>query len=229
MTQDTSSKLSPLSLIQERLGARFSELAGWRIPEAYSDTASEKNAAENALVLVDDTPNGKLTVEGNDAGYVLKTVLKVHATGIGEGEAIPEGMVYRLRSDHYFISTSPGSESDIRKRLAEGSGPRFVTVTDMTHGWSEIRVLGAASPELMAKVCGLDLGDFPSGTARQTSVAKTNQLVVRTLVGEMHAFSLLGARSLAAYLWEVLMEAGEEWGMIPAGNKAIRELVAKGE
>ena len=75
MTQDTSSKLSPLSLIQKRLGARFSELAGWRIPESYSDTASEKNAAENALVLVDDTPNGKLTVEGNDAGYVLKTVL----------------------------------------------------------------------------------------------------------------------------------------------------------
>ena len=148
-------KLSPLFPAQESLGARFANMAGWRIPEAYSDSQTEKRIAGEAVVLVDETSNGKLTVEGEDAVSVLKDLLQVGPTGIGEGVAISEGVVYRLRSDHYFISTSPGMDSDISKKL-EDPGPQSVTVTNMTHGWSEIRILGAVSTELMAKVCGLD-------------------------------------------------------------------------
>ena len=218
-------KLSPLFQRQGSLGAKFADIAGWRIPEEFSDSKTEKRIAGEAVVLVDETSNGKLTVEGKDAVSVLGRLLEVEQTGIGEGVAISEGMVYRLRPDHYFISTSPGMDSDISKKL-EDPGSQSVTVTNMTHGWSEIRILGAVSAELMAKVCGLDLREdvFPVGTARQTSVAKTNQLVLRSQLGGLPSFSLLGARSLAAYLWDVLMEAGEEWGAVPAGSRAVREL-----
>jgi glycine cleavage system aminomethyltransferase T len=40
---------------------------------------------------------------------------------------------------------------------------------------------------------------------------------------------MLGARSLAAYLWKVLLEAGAEWDMVPVGMKALQAIGVKGE
>ena len=79
-------------------------------------------------------------------------------------------------------------------------------MTDVTHGRSEIRVVGPASTSLMRKVCGLDFHPeaFPDGAARQSDVAKTTQLVIRRDIGELPAFSVIGARSLGAYLWDTM-------------------------
>ena len=225
-------KLTPLCLSAQRLGAHFMEREGWQIPEVYTSQDAEADTAREGVALADETPNGKLTVEGRKADIVLSAAFDPPALAIGEGKAVGSVRIYRLRRDLYFIGTLPGQEMTARERITAvvGQSDRFVTVTDITHGRAEIRVVGPWAPELLSKVCGLDFhpSAFGDGEARQTSLARTTQLVIRCDIGQLVAYSIIGARSLGAYLWETLTEAGHEWGIAPIGRAALHALEEDG-
>lgn len=227
---NTPMKLTPLYPIAQRLGAEFTEQRRWCIPEVYTTQEAEIAAARSGVVLADESPNGKLTVEGAQAGAILNAAFDpdLPSLAINAGAVVAPDRIYCLRGDLFFVSTSPSSENAVRKKLTtaiEASGD-FVTVTDMTHGRAEIRVIGPASQELLSKVCGLDFhpAEFPDGTAKQSSVVKTTQLIIRRDIGELPAFSIIGAQSLGAYVWNTIMEAGGEWGLAPIGRAAIEAL-----
>ena len=217
-------KLTPLHTIAQGLGATFTEQHGWRIPEVYTTPEAEIVAAQERLALADETPNGKLLVEGDQAESVLIETFDLGSLEINEGR----GGIYRLRNDLFFISTPPGREVRTQKRLttASAASEQFVTITEVTHGRAEIRVIGPHSQELLSKVCGLDFHPsvFPNDTAKQSSLAKTTQLIIRHDVGELSAFAIIGAQSLGSYVWDTLMEAGREFGVVPIGGAALAAL-----
>ncbi|WP_051333470.1 hypothetical protein [Aliagarivorans marinus] len=66
----------------------------------------------------------------------------------------------------------------------------------------------------MAKVCGVDLRDaaFPSGSIAQTSVAKVNASVVKTVLDGQQFLYILCSQASAQYLWESLVDAMAEFG-----------------
>ena len=220
----TPVKLTPLHSTAQRLSARFTEQRGWRIPEVYTTQEVEIAAARERLVLADETLNGKLLLEGDQAESVLMDTFDLGSLKINEGR---DG-IYRLRNDLFFISTPPGREVRTQRKLTTTlkTSEQFVTVTDITHGRAEIRVIGPDSQELLSKVCGLDFqpSAFPNETAKQSSLAKTTQLIIRRDIGELSAFSIIGAQSLGPYVWDTLMEAGKEFGVVPIGRTALAAL-----
>lgn len=224
-------KLTPLYPMAQGLGAQFVERGGWRIPEIYTSVEAEVEAARQGVALADDTPRGKLMVQGQGAEAVLQAAFELPALAVGEGAAMESGCVYRLRNDLFFISTPSGEEEAAQEKLTgvvQESGA-FITVVDTTHGCAEIRVLGPASRALLSKVCGLDFDAaiFPDGAARQSSVAKTTQLIIRRDTSSLPGFCLIGKRSLSAYLWETMAQAGREWGVVPLGRAALDALEEK--
>ena len=226
-TSKTSIKLTPLHTIAQRLGARFTEQHNWRIPEVYTTPEAEIAAAQERVALVDETPNGKLLLEGDHAESVLMDAFDLDPLKINEGR---DG-TYRLRNDLFFISTPPGGEIRAQKKLmtAVAASEQFATVTDITHGRAEIRVIGPDSQALLSKICGLDFHPsvFSNGTAKQSSLAKTTQLIIRCDIGELPAFSIIGVQSLGAYIWDTMMEAGREFGIVPIGPVALAALEAE--
>lgn len=223
-TPKTPIKLTPLHSIAQRLDATFMEGQGWRIPEVYTTLEAEIAAARERVALADETPNGKLLLEGDHADSVLMEAFDLSSLQTNEGR---DG-IYRLRNDLFFISTPPGKEVRAQKKLTAASktAEQFVTVTDITHGRAEMRVIGPASQELLSKVCGLDFhpSAFPNETAKQSSLAKTTQLIIRGDIGELPAFSIIGAQSLGPYVWDTMMEAGREFGIVPIGRAALAAL-----
>ena len=221
----TPIKLTPLYSTAQRLGATFTEQRGWRIPEVYTTLEAEIAAAQEQLALADETPNGKLLLEGDQAESVLMDAFGLDSLKINEGQ---DG-IYRLRNDLFFISTPPGREVSAQKKLTTTleASEQFVTVTDITHGRAEIRVIGPDSQALLSKICGLDFHSsaFPNETAKQSSLAKTAQLIIRRDTGELPAFSIIGVQSLGGYVWDILMEAGREFWVVPIGRAALAALI----
>ena len=225
-------KLTPLYAIARGLEAEFVEDRYWRVAAVYTTVESEVTKAREGVALADETPRGKIRIEGAQAEEVLEAAFATGPLALGSGTQLAAGHLYRLRPDLFYLGTEPGAEEEALRQVAaaaEAAG-LLVSVTDITHGCAEIRVVGAASPELMSKVCGLDFDPsvFPSGNARQTSVAKTAQLVIRRDLGPLPAYSLVGARSLGAYLWITLTEAGSQWGLAPLGRKAVEAVEKAG-
>jgi len=226
-TSKTPVKLTPLHSTAQRLDATFTEQRGWRIPEVYTTSESEIAAARERLAFADETPNGKLLLEGDQAESVLMDTFDFVILKINEGR---DG-IYRLRNDLFFISTPPGREVRTQRKLTTTlkTSEQFVTVTDITHGRAEIRVIGPDSQALLSKVCGLDFHPsvFPNETAKQSSLAKTTQLIIRCDIGELLAFSIIGTQSLGPYIWDTLIEAGREFGGVPIGRAALAALGEK--
>ena len=224
-TSNTPIKLTPLHATAQRLGVTFTEQRGWRIPAVYTTPETEMTAARERLALADETPNGKLLLEGDQAESVSMDAFDLGSLKINEGR---DG-IYRLRNDLFFISTPPGKAASIQKKLmtASAASEQFITVTDVTHGRAEIRVIGPDSQALLSKLCGLDfhISAFPNETAKQSSLAKTAQLIIRCDIGELPAFSIIGPQSLGAYIWDTLMEAGREFGVVPIGRAAFAALI----
>lgn len=225
MSQETPIKLTPLHPVARRLGAQLVEHHGWQIPKVYTDLQSELEAARQRVVLADESPNGRIAVEGAEAEQIVREVYGPDDLDIGSGATAENVHLYRLRRDVFFVHAPPGLEAEEYARLNERAAAtkRFVTVSDGTHGQCEMRLIGPQSPALLRQVCSLDFhkAAFADGTARQTSVAKINQLVIRRDLGALPSFALVGARSMGEYLWGVLWEAGEEWDIAPIGLAAL--------
>ncbi len=211
-------------------GARFMETGEWRIPASFSSAKHEAEAARTMLALFDSSARGKLEILGADADGFLQDSLGSGPLEIGCGHAVSWGHLYRLRQDLYF-GTTRGSATEIVNELhaAAHRGQWFVTLTEVTHGRSELWLVGPQSRSMMAKVCALDLqpSAFPDGAAAFGSVAKTTQLILRKDVAGLLCFALIGPRSLGDYLWKVLLEAGEEWRVTPAGGHALEILESR--
>jgi heterotetrameric sarcosine oxidase gamma subunit len=217
-------KLSPIYETAKRLNAKFNELDGWQVAQNFGKAASTESVA-----LCDQSHNGKIRIEGPTAGAMLQA----DELPIGGGKAVEIGWIYRLRRDLFFVSvTSDVGETAVTLTNQAANHPDLITVTDVTHGNAELWLIGPNSTELLSRLCGLDFHDsqFPNNTAKQSSVAKTTQLIIRhDLVAPAGlqtapAYVLIGGRSLAAYLWQTILEAGQDLGIQPIGLAALRSL-----
>lgn len=227
----TQIKLTPLYTVAEQHHAQFIELAGWRVAATYKQVETEVSMARKGVTLADSSPHGKLQIEGASAFSALQAVFGATPETIGSGLPVEAGHLYRLRRDLFYLSTPPGQEHDAQARLEAGirQADHFVTVTDVTHGLADIRLLGPNSRSVLNKVCALDFhpSQFPNQTAKQTSLAKTKQMLIRRDLGDLLAYQIIGAQSLATYLWEVLLEAGHAYSILPIGVEALRALEQK--
>ncbi|HLF90591.1 MAG TPA: sarcosine oxidase subunit gamma family protein [Anaerolineales bacterium] len=228
-------KRSPLYSTFQSLTTQFTDQNGWQVPDSISTLDVELTALRERVALTDLSASGKITVEGQQAGTVIQTIFNVDAPSLAINAGMATGPfgVYCLRKDLFFIHTTPGQEELILETLEQtirvhppSSASDFVTVTDITHGRAEIGVFGPSGPELLSRLCGLDFHDsqFPSLTAKQSSVAKTPQIITRHDLAGIRAYALIGDRSFGVYLWETAMKAGQDLGIAAVGMKALQAL-----
>ncbi|MCL4298595.1 MAG: hypothetical protein KJ077_22850 [Anaerolineae bacterium] len=150
----------------------------------------------------------------------VSSLLKQHFTQIptrpGDLVGINGGVLARLTpAELYLFGLSANAPiptvAAIEDSLAKG--PHFAHAADYTHGKAVIRLAGAAAPELLSKICGLDFHPtvFPNLRVAQTSAAKIKTLIARYDQSETPAYFLHVNRPLGQYFWEVVWEAGQEF------------------
>jgi sarcosine oxidase subunit gamma len=88
----------------------------------------------------------------------------------------------------------------------------------------EFLVSGRYSAEMFAKVCGVDLRAtaFAADAVAQTSVARSNAIIVRVDGAALPAYRILGDSASAGYLWDSLLDAMAEYGGTAAGLDDLR-------
>ena len=207
---------SPLHNTLQDVGTGLEVRSGWLVATGL---VSATDAAVPMLTIADESAHGKLLLEGENASDVIATAMHLHPPSVGLSVPYRTGRVYSLRPDLFFMSTLPTIDSEWVKQLrataARNEG--LVTMTDMTDGRSQIRVTGKVCRQFLAKLCARDFGDFsfPDGSARTTSLARTTQLILRSDQHDQLSFVVVGGRSLGAYVWDTMVQAGHEWTITP--------------
>jgi len=232
---------TPIYDVAVRGGATMGEVAGWLMARSFGGGP----VGETPALLWDESHWRKVLVEGQDGARALGGFGVLPQSNdslpVGAGIRLRETAVYRLRADQLILLAPPGAAD---KRTDERLTAHFDTeqggdlsVTDVTHGQAQLRLAGPAAAGILSQLCGLDFNttQFPNLSARQTSVAKTAQLIIRddlpnTILsagaGAIPSYALIGARSLGAYLWEMLLDAGRAFGIRPLGSEEAASFLA---
>lgn len=180
-------------------------VAGWRVSGRRSMAA---------LTLADCTPLAKVQLKVPEAGAAAGAVGVAHLTARRDEHG---ALVIGSGPGEWLVLAPPDRTEDVVARYTErlqNSG-EFVSVMALTHGRALLRLTGESAAAVLAKVCGIDLADAvtPDGTAFRTSVARVVTDVVRNDQGITPSYLLHCETSSGQYLFDSLLDAGEEFGV----------------
>jgi heterotetrameric sarcosine oxidase alpha subunit len=241
---------TPLEADHESEGGVMEPSGLWLRPRYYREHGESLAAAAEFEALrvraqgglFDASTLGKVEVAGPDAAAFLDRIYLARPSGLRIGRArygvmlredgmvLDDGLVLRLASHHFLLSTSTHAAAAVLSHLeyhAACSAPELaVTVTDVTDAWGVLVVAGPASRELLRKVLPLEewrqpleqlghmghhLGEWQSRPLR---------LLRASFSGEL-AYELHCAADAALALWRALRREGEPMGVIPYGLEAV--------
>jgi heterotetrameric sarcosine oxidase gamma subunit len=219
-------KTTPIYAALQSQGVKFTQVAGWQLPDVYEVGVTGRAA----VALADQSANGLVSVQGAEAESVVASVLDVNGLEIGQGAESGDSQVYRLRQDMFLVSTPPGGEVSAAEKLNDVAGKALslVTVNDVTNGRFQFHLIGPKSADLLSRISGVDFHDsqFPNLSVKQTGVAKTRQTILRHDVAGNRVYCLIGAASFGEYVWETIQEAGRPLGLALIGHTALTDMMS---
>jgi len=162
--------------------------------------------------IMDCTPLAKILVLATTDGEVAR------ALGVPFGRAARDKhgtLVVGSGPGEWLLLAPPGAGAEVAGRVEEMTDEGLVSVFDVTHGRALMRLTGWRAAELLAKVCGIDFSEqvTPDSAAFRSSVAKLVTDVVRDDRDGERAYLLHCERSSGQYLFDALLDAGDEFGV----------------
>ena len=176
---------------------------GWEISTRQSDADPR---------IMDCTPLVKVLMLASTEGEVARVL------GVPFGHAARDEhgtLVVGSGPGEWLLLAPPGASAAVAGRVEEVSNEEMVSVFDVTHGRALMRITGTKTVDLLAKVCGIDLSGevTPDGAAFRSSVAKLVTDVVRDDRDGERSYLLHCERSSGQYLFDALIDAGDEFGI----------------
>lgn len=179
------------------------------------------NRSAAPLRLADRTPLAKTWLRADRDG-----ALAAHLPPAGRAERSGHGpLVCAFGPGEWMaIATGPVARQTAQRWLddlvVESDG--LVTVLDQTHGRVLVRLTGDRAPELLSKVCAIDLHDAvtSNGSALRTQVAAVTTDIVRDDIDGTRSYLLGCEWSSGQYLWDELLAAGAEFDIAVDGFRS---------
>jgi glycine cleavage system aminomethyltransferase T/glycine/D-amino acid oxidase-like deaminating enzyme len=201
-------------------------------------SSAEQTATRQRVAVFDQTSFSKYLVSGEDAEEALQW-LCTNDVAVPPGRTVYTGMlndrgtyesditVTRLSATEFLLvasaATTERDADHIRRHLPPGNR---ATLTDVTSAYAVYAVMGPASRQLLSGLTRADLSDagFPFGTSRLIDLGYSTVRATRiTYVGEL-GWELYVPAEFAVGVYEDLMAAGADLGVVNAGYYAIESL-----
>lgn len=220
-----------VSPLHERLvaaGAKFADFGGWSMPLEYAGAGvlAEHQAVRQAAGLFDVSHLGKATVSGSGAANWVNRCLTADLTRIVPGQAQytllcnPDGGVvddliaYLHSPDEVFLVPNAANCAPVVAALGSGA-PAGITVTDRHGDFVVLAVQGPRADDVL-RSAGL-----PAGHAymsfRLVQHGGVPVTVCRTGYTGERGYELIAPVAAAEGLWDRLLQAGQSYGLQPAG------------
>jgi glycine cleavage system aminomethyltransferase T/glycine/D-amino acid oxidase-like deaminating enzyme len=210
----------------------------WGRPSWFSRWQQEHHAARQNVILMDMSFMGKFLVQGRDAGGCLNRISGNQVDGapgvitytqwMNESGTLEADLtVTKLSDDRYLVVVTDTmvrhAETWMRRNIPDEA---HALVTDVTSAYGQLNVQGPNSRALLQKLTTTDLSNtaFPFRSAREIDVGFARVLCIRiTYLGEL-GYELYIPAEQALHVYDRLIEAGREFGLVHAGLKALSSL-----
>ncbi|PAF30311.1 glycine cleavage system aminomethyltransferase GcvT [Paenibacillus sp. 7516] len=216
-------------LYQQYEGVRCIDFGGWELPVQFSGIQKEHEAVRERAGLFDVSHMGEFTVQGEQAEAFLQKLTTNDVTTLVPGQAqytlmcYPDGgvvddlLVYKLEDQHYMLVVNASNIDKDWAWLQEHMVPG-VSMTNDSVETGLLALQGPLAADIIGKVTDTDVSIIePFRFVQNAEVCGVKLLLSRTGYTGEDGFELYVQADQAAAVWNGLMEAGADQGLVPAG------------
>ncbi len=222
-----SLKVSPLHERHVALGAKMAEFGGWEMPLEYSGVLKEHAGVRESVGVFDVSHLGKASITGPGAAAYVNATLSNDLGKIGPGKAqytlccddatggiVDDLIAYLHNDEHVFLIPNAANTAEVVRRLA-AEAPEGVVVENQHDSHAVLAVQGTKSDEVL-QALGLPVGHEYMSFA-EAEFEGASVVVCRTGYTGERGYELVAPNEVAVALWDALMAAGEQYGVLPCG------------
>jgi len=190
----------------------------------------EYYAIRNAAALIDVTPLFKYEIAGPEAARLVDRIITRDAKKFSAGQVmytpwcdehgkmVDDGTVARLSENHFRLTSA---DPNLRWFQDCGFGMN-VEVVDVSVDLAAVSLQGPKSREILQQVViGADIMSLKYFRLMHGQIAGFPVTITRTgYTGDL-GYELWVAPQYAENLWDVLMETGKDYGILPVGMVAM--------
>jgi aminomethyltransferase len=242
----TELRKTPLNAVHRRLSAKMVNFGGWEMPVEYpaiGGLVAEHKAVRSSVGVFDvshmgdirirsgRTPGGALAavqhLSMNDASKLVIGQAHYSAMLYPEGTFVDDVIVHRLGEDDYLLVINAGTREKDVSWVRENTKGFDCVVEDLSDSYTQLAIQGPRAQELLQKLTDANLGVIKNyWFTHGTVCGLKNTLIARTGYTGEDGFEIYVPSDAATseMVWNKVMEAGAEFGIIPCGLGARNTL-----
>ena len=227
---------TPLTATHQSLGARMAEFAGFNMPISYSGIIDEHLAVRNAAGMFDVSHMGEFIVKGKDALAFVNNVTSNTVASLKPGEIqyscfpntqggiVDDLLVYRLFEDQcaegeqaYMLVVNAGNIQKDWDWISQykPENVRLINISDQT---ALLALQGPKATQILSQLTDTEIGKIAYYNFLKGTVAgEENILISATGYTGSGGYELYCRNDQVLKLWDAIMLAGKDLGLLPAG------------
>jgi len=220
---------TPLYEVHEKAGGKIVPFAGYLLPVQYEGVIAEHLAVRNAAGLFDVSHMGEITMKGKGALASLNHLLTNDFTNMPvgkvrysvmcyeDGGTVDDLLVYKFGDEDYYIVVNASNRHKDFEHMKKNILPD-TQIEDISDSVAQVAIQGPKARDIMLKIMNEE--DIPEKyytAKRDVNIGGMNCLISYTGYTGEAGYEIYTANENAEKLWNLLMENGKEFGLIPCG------------
>lgn len=223
-------KKTPLFASHQKYGGKIVEFGGWLLPVQYSGIIEEHAAVRTKAGLFDVSHMGEIWVEGREALAFLQNLVTNDLAGMKNGQiryspmcyedggTVDDLLIYRYGEKCYLVVVNAANIDKDREWMIKNMAGFEAVLADKSDETAQLALQGPLSTAILSKLTGEAVADIAFyHFIDDVAVAGKKTMVSRTGYTGEDGYEIYCAPEDVTHLWESIMEAGREEGLLPAG------------
>ena len=239
MPASATLRKTALNAMHRRLGAKMVDFGGWDMPVEYSGLIAEHIAVRTGVGLFDVSHMGDVQLRGpgslaavqhlsmNDASRLQVGQAQYSALLYPEGTFVDDVIVHKFSDNDYLLVINAGTREKDYNWIRSNARSFDCHVSDYSDYYTQLAIQGPRAEETLQKLTPTDLSKikfywFTWGTV----CGLPNTLIARTGYTGEDGFEIYvpSSEATSEHVWNQVMEAGKEFGILPCGLGARNTL-----
>ncbi len=223
-------KQTPLHATHLAHKARMVPFGGWDMPVEYSSITDEHLAVRTRAGLFDVSHMGEVEIAGADALAAVQRISSNDASRLAVGQiqysalTTPEGtfvddlLVYRMADDHFLLVVNASNiEKDYAWIGSQVAGFGDAPAVNTSSRYALLAIQGPVAADVLQSLTGVALDEIKYYWFATGEVAGVRATISRTGYTGEDGFEVFVAPAQAPHVWQAILRAGAEAGVVPAG------------
>jgi aminomethyltransferase len=238
-----------LNAVHRQLGAKMVDFNGWDMPVEYPASIgggiiNEHLAVRTGVGIFDVSHMGDIRLAGpqalaavqhismNDASRLVVGQAQYSALLYPQGTFVDDVIVHRLDEKEYLLVINAGTREKDFNWVRDNTRQFDCAVENLSDDFTQIAIQGPKAVDVLQKLTDADLGAVKVYWVTRGSVCGLgNILIARTGYTAEDGFEIYvsAEEATSARVWNEILAAGKEFGLLPCGLGARNTLRLEGK